>query len=121
MDQLGVDIGFLVETKFTGGINTCYSSGYSVFASTATSIRQGGIALFWRGNNLCKVEEMQNWGPNMNSLHLMMGNVRFYVIGCFIPPFDLETLMDIGKSWRVCPTGAHPIVVGNLNINFHSP
>jgi hypothetical protein len=43
MDQLGVDIGFLLETKLTGGIYTRYSSGYSVLASTATSVRQGGL------------------------------------------------------------------------------
>ena len=46
MDQLGVDIGFLLETKLTGGIYTRYSSGYSVLSLTATLVRQGGIALF---------------------------------------------------------------------------
>jgi hypothetical protein len=40
MDQLGVDIGFLLETKLTGGFYTRYSSRYSVLASTATSVRQ---------------------------------------------------------------------------------
>ncbi len=58
MDQLGVDIGFLLETKLTRGIYTRYSSGYSVLASTATLVWQGGIALFLRGNNSYKVEEM---------------------------------------------------------------
>jgi hypothetical protein len=28
MDQLGVDISFLLETKLTGGMYTHYSSGY---------------------------------------------------------------------------------------------
>jgi hypothetical protein len=46
MDQLGVDIGILVEIKLAGGFYTCYSSGYSVLASPATSVWQGGIALF---------------------------------------------------------------------------
>jgi hypothetical protein len=59
MDQMGVDIGFLLKTKLTGGIYTRYSSGYSVLASSATSVRQGGIALFWRGNNSYEVKEMQ--------------------------------------------------------------
>jgi hypothetical protein len=57
INQLGVDIGFLLETKLTGGIYTRYSSGYTVLASTPTSVRQGGIALFWRGNNSYKVKE----------------------------------------------------------------
>ena len=75
MDQLGVDIGFLLETKLTGGIYTCYSSGYLVLALTVTLVQQGGIALFWRGNNSFKVEETKNWGANVISLHLMMGAI----------------------------------------------
>jgi hypothetical protein len=117
-DQIGVDIGFLLETKLTGGIHTCFSSGYEVFALMATLVRQGGIALFWRGNNSYEVEEMQNRGPNIIPLHLMIGNVRFYIIGCYIPPSNLATLMNIDKAWHVFSTGAHPIVVSNLNINL---
>ncbi len=118
---MGVDIGFLVETKLTGGIYTCYSSGYSVLALTATSVRQEGIALFLRGNNLYKVEETKIWDANVFSLHLMMGAVHFFVVGCYIPPSDLETLTDVDKAWRVCPAGVHPILVGNLNFNFCAP
>jgi hypothetical protein len=70
---------------------------------------------------LYKVEEMQNWGPSIISLHLMMGNIRFYNVGCYIPPSNLDTFMDIDKTWHACPTGAHPIVVGNLNINLCAP
>jgi hypothetical protein len=103
MDHLGVDIGILLETKLTGGIYTRYSSGYSVLALTATSVRQGGIALFWRGNNSYKVEEMQIGGVNVISLHLMMGAVQFFVVGCYIPPFDLETLTDIDELGRHAP------------------
>jgi hypothetical protein len=63
-----------------------FSSGYEVFASMATSVWQGGIALFWRGNKLYEVKEMQNWGPNIVSLHLMMGDVRFASLGVTFPP-----------------------------------
>ncbi len=59
MDQLGVDIGFLLETKLTGGIYIRHSSGYNVLASNATSSSSGEIALFWRGNILYEVKEMQ--------------------------------------------------------------
>jgi hypothetical protein len=51
----------------------------------------------------------------------MMGDVRFYIVVCYIPPSNLETLVDINKAWRTCPTGVHPIVVGNLNINLCAP
>jgi hypothetical protein len=107
MDQMGVDIGFLLETKLTGGIYTRYSSGYSVLASSATSVRQGGIALFWRGNNSYKVEETQIWGANVISLQLKMDNARFFVVRCYIPPSDLQTLTDVERAWQACPAGAH--------------
>jgi hypothetical protein len=121
MDELGVDIGFLLETKITGGMCTRYSSGYSVLASTATLVWQGGIALFWRGNTLYEVEEMQIWGANVISLQLRMDNARFFVVGCYIPPSDLGTLTDVERAWQACPTDAHPLLVGNLNFNFCAP
>jgi hypothetical protein len=65
MDQLGVDIGFLLETTLTVGVYTCYSSSYSVLALIAMLVRQGGIALFWRGNNLYDMEETKIWGANV--------------------------------------------------------
>ncbi len=86
MNQLGVDIGFLLEFKLTGGIYTRYSSGYSVLALTATSVRQGRIALFWRSNNSYKVKETQIWGVNIISLQLRMDNIQFFVVRCYIPP-----------------------------------
>ncbi len=67
IDQLGVDIGFLVETKLMGGIYTRHSSGYDVLALTAMSSSSGGIALFWRGNISYEVKETQIWGPNVIS------------------------------------------------------
>ncbi len=121
MDQLGVNIGFLLETKLMGGIYTRHSLGYDVLALTATLSSSGGITLFWRGNNLYKVKEMQIWGPSVVSLHLMMGSIQFYIVGCYIPPTDLETLACIDKAWHECPKGAHPILVGDLNINLGAP
>jgi hypothetical protein len=61
---------------------------------------------------------MQIWGPNVISMHLMMRSTQFFVVGCYIPPSDLETLACINKAWRECPKGAHPILVGNLNLNL---
>jgi hypothetical protein len=50
-----------------------------------------------------------------------MGSTRFFVIGCYIPPSDLETLTYIDKAWRKCPKGAHLILVGDLNLNLRAP
>ena len=51
----------------------------------------------------------------------MMGAIRFYIVGCYIPPSDLETLTYIYKAWNACPTDAHPILAGDLNINLRVP
>jgi hypothetical protein len=121
MDQLGVDIGFLMETKLMGGIFTRHLLGYNVLASTTTSPSSGEIAIFWRGNISYEVKETRVWGPNIISLHLMMGSIRFFVVGCYIPPSDQETLACINKAWQECPKGAHPILVGDLNLNLWAP
>jgi hypothetical protein len=47
-----VDCGVLTETKITNNLCTRFLLGYNVFASNAISIQLGGIALFWRDNNL---------------------------------------------------------------------
>ncbi len=104
-----------------GGIFTRHLSGYNVLALDATSSSSGGIALFWRGNILYEVKEMRIWGPNIISIHLMMGSTQFFVVGCYIPPSDLETLACIEKAWPECPKGAHPILVGGLSLNLRAP
>ena len=65
MDQMGVDMGSLLETKLTDGIYTCFLSGYKVVASTTLTAWQGGIAFFWKSNNLYKIKETKIWGPNI--------------------------------------------------------
>ena len=94
MDNLGVELGFLVETKLTAGIYTRFSSGYSVLTSEAPSAWQGGIALFWRDNNLYKIKETQIWGSNVISLHLIVGSTRFLLWGATSHPL-------IWKHWCV--------------------
>jgi hypothetical protein len=47
-------------------------------------------------------------------------NPIFFVVGCYIPPSNLETLVCINKAWRECPKGAHPILVGDLNLNLRA-
>jgi hypothetical protein len=49
-----------------------------------------------------------------------MGAIHFFVVGCYIPPSDLETLTDVNKAWQACPAGARPILVEDLNFNFRA-
>ena len=92
---LGVDFGLLTETKLTGGIYTRNSSGYEVLATDAVNAHQGGVAICWRKSADFEVEETRAWGPNVMTSQLVTGRNRFYVVGGYIPPSDLTTLVQI--------------------------
>jgi hypothetical protein len=121
MEAMGIDIGILLETKVTGGIYTCFSSGYSVVASNAASGHQGGIALFWRPNKSYVVEDWCVRGPNVLSFVIVTGGQRFYARGYYIPLNDLSTLTTINQAWNGCPLGHTPILLGNPKVNLHAP
>jgi hypothetical protein len=122
MAATGVDLGIFTETKVTDGVYTRFSSGYNVTASNATSVSQGGIALFWRDNELYEVEEVAMHGPNVLTFELVTGEMRFFVVGAYIPPSDLgTTLSHIHQAWLECPKGCEPLLLGDLNANLFTP
>ena len=121
MAAMEVDFGILMETKITAVIYTRFSSNYSVFASDAVSVRQGGIALFWRSNKFYEIEETRVRGPNIITFVVVSGGDRYYVVGCYIPPNDLTTLTHVEAAWNECPKGHIPILLGDLNIKLASP
>ncbi|KAL7524510.1 hypothetical protein ACHAXR_000605 [Thalassiosira sp. AJA248-18] len=105
MSSLGVDIAFLQEAKLTRGIHTRFSSGYSIVATDAPSAHQGGVALLWRDNELFEIEETKIRHPNVISFELMTGVDRYFVVGAYLPPTDLDTLEHVRKAWQTCPKG----------------
>jgi hypothetical protein len=60
-------------------------------------------------------------GPNVLSFQLILGATRWYIVGCYIPPTNLTTLMHVDEAWRACPKGCHPILLGDLNVNLAAP
>ncbi len=118
---MGVDLGILLETKVTDRIYTQKSSGYSVAASNAPSTHQCGIVLIWQPNKLYKVEDWRIREPNMLTFVLVTESQQFFAVGCYIPPIHLGTLVMIKQAWNECPHGHTPILLGDLNINLHSP
>ncbi len=60
-------------------------------------------------------------GPNVLSFQLVSGAVRWYIVGCYIPPNDLTTLTHVKQAWQACPWGCLPILLGNLNVNLAAP
>ena len=95
LDALEVDIALLTETKLTKGIYTRWSSSYSVIATDAKSAYQGGVALCIRKGELFEVEEAIVRGPNVISFQLVTGQARYYAVGAYIPPSDLQTLEQV--------------------------
>ena len=118
MESLGVDIGILQETKLTKGIYTRRFGNYSVIATDANSVSQGGVALFWRESDDFEVEEVIKHGPNVISFHLVTGADRFYIVGCYIPPSDTDALEEVAKAWQQCPKDCLPMLVGDLNVDL---
>ena len=51
MDQMGVGIGLLPETKIVDKRYTRSTSGYQVRCSKLVSGHQGGVALIWKENH----------------------------------------------------------------------
>ena len=81
MEFLGVNISILKETKLTKGIYIRQYGNYSVIATDATSISEGGVALFWRDNDLFEVEEVEKHGTNVITFQLVTGQDRFFIVG----------------------------------------
>jgi hypothetical protein len=118
MKQMGVDCGILLETKLTEGVYTRWSSGYNVRSTHTPSKWQGGISLFWRTSRTYEIKEVEMRGPNVLSFQLILGAMRWYIVGCYIPPTNLTTLTHVDEAWQACPKGCHPILLGDLNVNL---
>jgi len=107
----------------TKGIYPRRGFGYSVFCTDAPSRQCGGVALFWRDCDGCAVEEQRRWGPNVLSFQLVTGRGRYYCIGAYRPPSEVDntTAEDINRAWDKCPKGSEPILMGDLNVNLARP
>ena len=103
MDQMGIDLGLLTETKVTDGIHTRSFRGYRVVCTDAASAHQGGVALFYRNTRYWTVESVAKFGPNVMSWVLRTGRHKLGFVGCYIPPNDVDTLEYVERAM-----GSHP-------------
>jgi hypothetical protein len=121
MEEMGVNLGVFLETKLTGRVYTRNSNGYSLIASDAPSVHQGGIALFWRANKTYEVEDWHIRGPNVLSFVIVIRSQCLCVVGCYIPPNNLCTLPHVKQALNKCPKGHTPLLIGDLNVNLCAP
>ena len=119
MRQMGVGLAFLQETKVTDDIYPSVSHGLKVLASNAPSRHQGGIALMWDdAHEAFEVEAVRVRTPNVMTFQLVTGDDRYFVVGCYIPPGDLEGVHDVRATWEDIPNGCKPLPIGDLNTNL---
>jgi hypothetical protein len=57
----------------------------------------------------------------MLSFVIVTGSQRFYVVGCYIPPNNLNTLPQVEQALNECPKEHSPLLLGDLNINLCAP
>jgi hypothetical protein len=120
MKLMVVNFGVLLETTLTKGVYMHWSSGYNVQSTHAPSTWQGGISLFFGGgaNERYEINEVELHGPNVLLFQLVLGATRWCIVGCYIPPTDLTTLMHAKQTWLACPKGCQLILLGDLNVNL---
>ena len=87
------------------------------------SARLGGVALLWEESELYELEETKARGPNVITFELMMGTDRYYVVGRYIPPYDVTGTMitTIEQAMAEMPKECIPLIVGDLNIDLDNP
>jgi hypothetical protein len=89
LEQMGVRLAVLTETKLTDDRYTRLASGFKILASKTTSHNQGGIALLWKESHLgYEVELARIATSNLPTFQLVTGNKRFYCMGIYILPTD---------------------------------
>jgi hypothetical protein len=55
-----------------------------------------------------EIKEVELRGPNVLLFQLVMAATRWYIVGCYIPPTNLTTIVHIEQAWLACPKGCLP-------------
>ncbi len=100
MADLNMDIAMLTETKLCGGRHAKQGFGYSVFATLAVSLHQGGIALVWHTKPAHWIlEGVRTLLANSLSAILVSGMKCWLLLGTYLSPnADPESKLGILDS-----------------------
>ena len=66
--------------------------GYQVTATEAPISHRGVITVFYCEAGHLSLEALRLHGPNIIIFHLVTGQQRWHVIGCYIAPEDASTI-----------------------------
>ena len=123
MKQMNVDIGLLTETKLSNDRYTKSAEGYRV-EGTKADIGKGGIALVYRDSKAWGLESTRTYGPNVIKTTLVSGQRRWYIIGAYIPPSEIDgaTLDCIQQAKDAANNSRWPtIMLGDFNVDIEKP
>ena len=116
-----MELGIFQETKVTDGIYTCRLAGYSVNATDALRRHCSGVALFHHPALHFVVEAVHKFGPDVVGFQLATGERRWYIVGCYLSPYDTLTINSAIAALKKYPRGAKPLVAGDFNVNLAEP
>ena len=71
-----MNLGIFQETKLKNGVYTRESDRYSVVATDTPSRHRDGVAVFFRPSPCYMVEDVHQFGTNVVSFQLEMGERR---------------------------------------------
>jgi len=121
MADLNTDIAVLTETKLCGGRHTKQGFGYSVFATSAISPHQGGVALVWRTKPAHWIlEGVRTLSANSLSAVLVSGTKRWLLLGTYLSPNeDPESELGILEVEGQRHPNVPVILMGDLNADLN--
>ena len=77
--------------------------------------------MFYRPSPWYMVEETQQFGTKIVGFHMETGERRWYIVGCYLAPYDTSTIESVFAALKECPWGAELLVAEYLNINIEDP
>ena len=83
--KIHIDLAVITETKLDTEHYTKSYLNYNVIATQA-NLRQGGVALEISKSYLWQVEYPQCYGPNVIAAFITSGNMRWIIVGVYLPP-----------------------------------
>ena len=67
------------------------------------------------------MEGIFKFGPNVESFLLMLGSIRWCVVGACVPPHDALAVHRINQALEVAPKEMEFILLGGINVRLREP
>ena len=93
-------------------------TGYSVIATDSPSRHCNRVAVFYWPSPCYAVEAIHHFRPNAIGFHLTTGELRWYIVGCYLTPDDTSTIESVVAALKERPQGAKLLVMGDMNVKL---